>query len=96
MDFPKHPPERPARRRIALAIAVVADAAQLAIFPAFFSGATSPLADGLDVAVGILMVVLLGWHIAFLPSFVVELLPGIDLFPTWTIAVLVATRARRR
>jgi len=96
MDFPKHPPERPARRRIALAIAVVADAAQLAIFPAFFSGAASPLADGLDVAVGILMVVLLGWHIAFLPSFVVELLPGIDLFPTWTIAVLVATRARRR
>jgi len=96
MDSPKHPPERPARRRIALAIAVVADAAQLAIFPAFFSGAASPLADGLDVAVGILMVVLLGWHIAFLPSFVVELLPGIDLFPTWTIAVLVATRARRR
>jgi hypothetical protein len=96
MDLPKLPPERPARRRIALAIAVAADAAQLAIFPAFFSGAASPLADGLDVVVGILMVILLGWHLAFLPSFVVELLPGIDLFPTWTIAVLVATRARRR
>jgi len=96
MEPPKLPAEPRVRRRIALAIAIAADAAQLAIFPAFFSGAASPLADGLDVVVGILMVVLVGWHIAFLPSFVVELLPGVDLFPTWTIAVLVATRARRR
>jgi len=40
-------------------------------------------------------VVLLGWHVAFLPAFVVELLPVADLFPTWTIAVLYVTRARR-
>ena len=96
MELPKLPAERPVRRRIALAIAIAADAAQIAVFPAFFSGAASPLADGLDVIVGILMVVLVGWHVAFLPSFIVELLPGVDLFPTWTIAVLVATRARRR
>jgi len=96
MERPKLPAEPRVRCRIALAIAVAADAAQLAIFPAFFSGAASPLADALDVIVGILMVILVGWHVAFLPSFVVELIPGIDLFPTWTIAVLVATRARRR
>jgi len=96
MDLPKLPAERSTRRRIALAIAIAADAAQIAILPVFFAGLASPIDDVVDVIVGILMVVLLGWHLAFLPSFIVELLPGVDLFPTWTIAVLVATRARRR
>lgn len=96
MDLPKLPAERSTRRRIALAIAIAADAGQIAILPVFFSGIASPIDDVVDVVVGILMIVLLGWHLAFLPSFVLELLPGVDLFPTWTIAVLVATRARRR
>lgn len=96
MDLPKLPADRSTRRRIALAIAIAADASQIAILPVFFAGLASPIDDVVDVIVGILMVVLLGWHLAFLPSFIVELLPGVDLFPTWTIAVLVATRARRR
>jgi hypothetical protein len=35
---------------------------------------------------------LLGWHWAFVPSFLAELVPGLDLVPTWTLAVLIATR----
>ena len=34
---------------------------------------------------------LLGWHWAFLPTLVAEFTPGLDLFPTWTAAVLYVT-----
>jgi len=33
-----------------------------------------------------------GWHWAFLPAFVGELVPGFELFPTWTTAVLFVPR----
>jgi hypothetical protein len=35
-----------------------------------------------------------GWHLAFLPSFVVKVLPVADLAPTWTIAIFFATRQK--
>jgi hypothetical protein len=42
--------------------------------------------------VGAILIKLLGWHWAFLPTFAAELVPGLDLFPTWTAAVFFATR----
>jgi hypothetical protein len=83
-------------RRIWLArgIAVAADVVQLAASPWVVAGAISPVDDGLDIAVGIILTLLVGWHIAFLPSFVVKLVPVADLAPTWTIAVLIATRGK--
>jgi hypothetical protein len=83
------------RTRAAVAIAAAADAAQWVFLPAFGAGALSPLDDILDVAVGGAMVLLLGWHWAFLPAFVAELVPGVDLAPTWTAAALWVIRARR-
>jgi hypothetical protein len=82
------------RRRVMLArgLAVAADLLQLAAFPWFLSGAPG-IADGvLDVVVCLAMIRLIGWHIAFLPSFVSELLPFVDMVPTWTLAVFFATR----
>ena len=38
---------------------------------------------------------LVGWHFAFLPTFVAELVPGVDLIPTWTAAVWLVTRRRK-
>lgn len=73
-------------------IAVVADAVQFGLMPLFAGGAPEVFDAALDVAVGAAMVALLGWHWAFLPAFAVELLPGIDLAPTWTIAVFFVTR----
>ena len=73
---------------------MVADLVQIGFFPAFGGGMLSLLNDGLDIVVAILMVALVGWHIAFLPSFVAELVPGLDLVPTWTLAVWFATRQR--
>jgi hypothetical protein len=71
---------------------VAADAIQIVAVPAFFGGAASPVNDGLDVAVGVALVLLVGWHVAFLPTFVAELVPLLDIFPTWTTAVLFVTR----
>ncbi len=75
-------------------LAVVADLLQLILFPVFIEGFASALDDVLDVVVGIIMIRLVGWHIAFLPAFIVEAVPVGDLAPTWTIAVLLATRSK--
>ena len=85
-----------ARVRAAIAIAAAADAAQLFFIPLFGPGALSPFEDVLDVGVAAAMVALLGWHWAFLPAFGAELIPGVDLVPTWTGAALLAVRARKK
>jgi hypothetical protein len=79
-------------QRLAWFIAVAADALQIGAFPLFAEGALSPADSLLDLVVGFLMVRLLGWHFAFLPSFAAKLIPGADLFPTWTTAVWFVTR----
>jgi len=88
---PAAPPDN--RVRVAWTIAVAADFAQIVALPFFAEGALSPFNAVLDVAVGFALIRLLGWHWAFLPSFIAELLPGIDLIPTWSAAVLLATRS---
>ena len=67
---------------------------QLGLFPLFAEGFASPFQIGTDILVAALMIFLVGWHIAFIPSFLLETLPFMDLAPTWTIAVLIATRTR--
>src|SRR6202166_3815060 len=71
----------------AMILAIIADALQIVVFPAFIAGALSPAEDVLDFGVGALMVNLLGWHWEFLPSFFAKLVPGVDLVPFWTLAV---------
>ena len=83
-----------ARRRVARLIAVVVDALQIVAFPAFFPGLVSPFENALDVATGIILTLLLGWHVAFLPTFIAEMVPFVDLFPSWTLAVLFVTRRK--
>ena len=84
------------RMRAALAVAIAADALQIAILPLFIEGAASP-ADGiLDVAVAGILAFLLGWHWEFLPSFLAELVPGVDFIPFWTLAVGNVYRKSRR
>ncbi len=80
------------RARLALALALLADALQLGAIPFFVWGAASPWNDALDVAMAVAMVALLGWHWAFLPSFVAEMVPLLSLVPTWTAAVLIVAR----
>ena len=78
--------------RAAWAIAVAADALQIGAFPFFAEGGVSPADSLLDLIVGFMLIRLLGWHWAFLPTITAELIPGADLFPTWTAAVWFVTR----
>lgn len=80
--------------RTAWIVAVAADALQIGAMPLFAAGGVSPADTALDLVVGAVLIRLLGWHWAFLPSFLAELVPGFDLFPTWTAAVLFVTHQR--
>jgi hypothetical protein len=74
--------------RTAMILAAAADALQIFVIPLFAEGAFSPADDLLDLGVAMTLTRLLGWHWEFLPAFAGELVPGVDLVPFWTLAVL--------
>lgn len=84
--------DRRARIRAARLLAMAVDMVQLVAVPFFMPGAASPVNDLLDVVTALALTRLVGWHIGFLPTFLIELVPMVDLFPTWTLAAFVATR----
>ena len=84
------------RFRAAMALAIVADALQVIIFPSIIEGAAFPPDDILDAVVGAVLVYLLGWHWEFLPSFLAKLVPGVDMVPFWTMAVANVYRKSKR
>jgi hypothetical protein len=82
--------------KTAMLLAIAADALQLAVFPLFVEGALSPADDILDLGMAALLTNLLGWHWEFLPTFFAKLVPGVDLVPFWTIAVVNVWRKAKR
>jgi hypothetical protein len=74
---------------LARGIAVAADAAQLALAAAY--PADYLLGDIIDLPVAAALTLLVGWHLAFIPSFLIKLVPIADLAPTWTVAIAIAT-----
>jgi hypothetical protein len=76
-----------------------ADALQIFVFP-FFAEGFSPADDVLGLAVAAILVHPLGWHWeflpAFLPAFAVELVPGVDLVPFWTLQSSMSTAIGNR
>ena len=82
------------RRRIALALvlAALADALQIALGPAgwfFFD-------EIIDVIVMVAMTLLIGFHPLLLPTFIVEIIPIVDMLPTWTACAGAVVLLRRR
>ena len=86
------PPMAISRIWLARILAMAADATQLALLPFVMGGAISPVADMIDVGMAIVLTWLVGWHWAFLPTFIAELVPFVDLVPSWTLAAFIATR----
>jgi hypothetical protein len=90
---PLAPSPRPRRASwrtwLARGVAVAADAAQLAIAAAY--PAAYLWGDIIDIPDAIVLTLLVGWHIAFIPSFLIKLVPFADLAPTWTVAIAIAT-----
>ena len=81
--------------KTAMLLALAADILQLAVFPMFVgAGAVARTRDAVGMAA--LLTNLLGWHWEFLPSFFAKLVPGVDLVPFWTIAVVNVWRKAKR
>lgn len=81
------------RKNVALAIAAVADAVQLGLYPVFLEGVLSIPDDILDAVVALALLITLGWRWRLVAALAIELVPGLALFPSWTL--FVATMATR-
>jgi hypothetical protein len=77
-------------------VAFSADALQLVAAPLFGEGFASPFNDALDLAVAAVLIKLLGFHWALLPALAAEVVPALDLAPTWTASVLLITSRKAR
>ena len=82
------------RRRIWMActVAVLADTVQFLLGPIGWAGAD----ETIDVVMMLLQALLIGFHPLFLPTFVVEFIPGLDMFPTWTACTIAVIALRRK
>ncbi len=76
------------RKLAALLAAGAADLCQMALFPLFFEGGFSPLDWAVDIGAAFVLLLILGFKWRLLLAFAAELVPGLDLFPTWTALVL--------
>jgi hypothetical protein len=77
---------------LAFALAIAADGVQVLLGPlgwTFFD-------EGIDVVMMIAMSLLIGFHPLLLPTFLVELVPIVDMLPTWTACVVVVVALRKR
>ena len=81
-----------ARIGCAIAVAVVADGIQFAAGPFGWAGFDQMV----DVIVMLTTSLLLGFHPLLLPTFVVELVPLVDMLPTWTGCVGAVIFLRKR
>lgn len=75
------------RKALALAVAVAADLVQLVLWPAFAAGAASPFDDALDAVVALALLLTLGFSGRLALALALELVPGANLFPTWSAVV---------
>ena len=92
LDFRMSKPLSKTRARTALVIAIVVDVLQIAIQT---TGPVQIRVDWpLDLLTGLAMMALVGFHWAFLPTFLAEAVPWFDMAPTWTLAVIFATSGR--
>lgn len=76
----------------ALAVALITDALQLGLGP--FGWVL--VDEGLDVVAMILISGAIGFHTLLLPTFVIKLIPGPDLLPTWTACTSAVIMLRKR
>ena len=82
--------------RTALLVAMIGDAIQIFALPLFAAGGISPADSVLDAVMAVVLIGMMGWHWAFLPTLLAEMTPGLDLFPTWTAAVLYVSLSSSR
>lgn len=78
----------PTRKRIAVGVAALSDLVQWFFFPVLSEGALSPFEIALDAFTALVILLVVGFQWRLLIALVAELIPGFDMFPTWTAVVL--------
>ncbi len=86
------PPLTRSRMLLALGLAVAADGTQLLLGPLGWAFAD----QAIDIVAMALVSWAIGFHLLFLPTFAVELVPLVDDFPTWTACVAAVIVLRKR
>ena len=79
------------RKVLALAFAFAADLLQIGLLPLAWAGAQ----QAIDVLAMVVTMSLMGFHVLLLPTFAIELVPGVNLIPTWTGCVIAVIAFRR-
>lgn len=76
----------------AFAVAVVTDAIQFSLGPFGWVFVD----QGLDVLAMVLISPAIGFHTLLLPTFIIKLIPGPDMLPTWTGCTAAVVMLRKR
>jgi hypothetical protein len=86
--------QNPSRLRtgLALVVALLADALQILLGPLGWGFAD----EIIDVVAMLLISLLIGFHPLFVPTFVAEVIPVVDMLPTWTACVTAVVFLKRR
>jgi hypothetical protein len=77
---------------LALAVAVTADSLQFFLGPIGWAF----IDQVIDVVALLLTTGAIGFHLLLLPTFVAEILPVVDMLPTWTACVIAVIALRKR
>jgi hypothetical protein len=78
----------PRQKALVLGITGFVDLLQIGVFPAFGWGIFSPVQDAVDMLTAMILVAICGFKWQFVAGFMMELVPGLSLFPTWTAVAL--------
>lgn len=73
--------QRPTRMRAAMSLGVAMVSDVISVAMEF----VPPVQVGVDVATALVLWGLLGWRWALLPALIVEAIPVLAIFPTWTM-----------
>jgi len=76
------------RKLVALLIAGCADLLQGVLLPLVIEGGFSPVEWAIDIATAVALLLTVGFKARLALAFTTELIPGLDLFPTWVALVL--------
>lgn len=86
------PPLTRPRMVLAMGVAVAADGLQLLLGPFGWEGAD----QAIDCVAMVLISKIIGFHILFLPTFIIELVPLVEDLPTWTACTAAVIVLRKR
>jgi len=87
------PPISPGQKKAALVVAGLVDVLQVGVFPTAVIG--YGISDMLDFVAAFLLMAICGFKWQFILAFFVELLPIVDIFPTWSAVVLMLPSEER-